>query len=210
MHNDLLDDDLFKNHLENIEEIRPDNEKLIIDWEPLRNGGTNFKTHTLVSNEAGIYSFKTTKRKFFFVLLFMIPGICTLVSGLLSMQLFFVLHGGVFATVGYYLLFSSTNGTIFDFNKQICYKKKSSFKDYHFNGKKEGISVDFQKIKGIQVIKEWVRGKNSRYNSYEINLVLSPQKRINVLDHGNYKSTIKDARTLASLLKVPFYNGTEL
>ena len=208
MHNDLLDDDLFKNHLDNIEEIKAIDSISTVDWKPLKNQGSNFKTHTLVSDETGVYRFKSSKRSLFFVFCFLIPGICTLIGGLISMHFFFMLHGGLFATAGYYLLFNFTNSCIFDFNKKVYYQQKSSFMDYHFNGKKEGISVNFQQIKGIQVIKEWVKGKNSRYNSYEINLILSPKKRINVIDHGHYKSTMKDARTLAALLKVPFYNGT--
>lgn len=208
MHNDLLDDDLFEHQLKNIEEIKAVDSISTVDWKPLKNQGSNFKTHTLVSDETGVYRFKSSKRSLFFVFCFLIPGICTLIGGLISMHFFFMLHGGVFATAGYYLLFNFTNSCIFDFNKKIYYQQKSSFMDYHFKAKKQGVKIALEQIKGIQVVKEWVKGKNSHYNSYELNLVLSPKKRINVLDHGSLASTIKDARTLAVLLKVPFYNGT--
>jgi hypothetical protein len=56
------------------------------------------------------------------------------------------------------------------------------------------------------VIAERVSGNKSSYLSYELNLVLSDGRRINVIDHGDKIKILVDAHDLAEFLDIPIWN----
>lgn len=207
MQDDLLDDQLFKIPLSDVKEYSQGEESFSIDWQPLNGGGTNVKTHTLQQFGNSMFEFKTTIGAIVFALVFMLPGIGTIIGGVVSFNFFLLLHGSVFFLAGYYMLFTNSNSSVFDLKKGICYRKKSSFINYHFKGIKQDEPIQLSTVKGIQLLKERVRGDKSSYNSYEINFIFENGERYNLIDHGSYASSLKDARTIAAALKVPFYNG---
>lgn len=63
-------------------------------------------------------------------------------------------------------------------------------------------------IHAVQVISEIIRSKNSRYRSYELNLVLNDGKRINVIDHANQEAVRKDAALVSKFLEIPVWDVT--
>ena len=69
--------------------------------------------------------------------------------------------------------------------------------------------VRIEDIYAIQVLAEVCvshnKNRTTRYNSYELNLVLTGGSRVNVIDHGNREQILEDARTLASFLGVPLW-----
>ena len=60
-------------------------------------------------------------------------------------------------------------------------------------------------IIGIQIIEEEVGMGESRTTSYELNLILKSNHRINITDHANKKAIISNANGLSNFLNVPVY-----
>lgn len=65
--------------------------------------------------------------------------------------------------------------------------------------------VPLSSIHALQIITEKVTTKNSSFLSYEINLILSDKKRINIVDHGNYERILSDSKQLGDYLGVPVW-----
>lgn len=63
--------------------------------------------------------------------------------------------------------------------------------------------IHLSELKGLQIIDESCWTQESRYTSYELNLVLSSGERINLMDHGNKSSLLDDAQTLSTFLNIP-------
>jgi hypothetical protein len=55
--------------------------------------------------------------------------------------------------------------------------------------------VPLTQIHALQIISEWVPGKNS-YTSYELNIILKDSSRINIVDHSNIKQIRLDAEKI--------------
>ena len=68
-------------------------------------------------------------------------------------------------------------------------------------------SVPFAEIHSIQLLDEEVRRTSeSMFWSYELNLVLSNGKRINLIDHGNQREIRWDAGDLSRMIDVPIWD----
>ncbi len=63
-------------------------------------------------------------------------------------------------------------------------------------------SILFEDVYALQIIAESIKSKDSRYVSYELNLVLKDATRINLVDHGWYEQLREDADTLSNVLWV--------
>lgn len=64
-------------------------------------------------------------------------------------------------------------------------------------------------IHAIQLLGELCRAKNSRYMSYELNLVRRDGQRVNVTDSGDLAALRQDAATLAARLKCKLWDATQ-
>ena len=67
--------------------------------------------------------------------------------------------------------------------------------------------ISLSQIHAIQIIPEWVSGKNS-FVSYEINIVLKDFSRHNIVDHGNIKKIREDAEKISMFLGVRMWDVT--
>ena len=85
-------------------------------------------------------------------------------------------------------------------------------RDYYAGFKKpdreQDKCIDLNRVKALQLITEKVRSSKSRYNSYELNLILKDGSRVSVVDHGNYEQMLLDAEQLAKALHVPLWDNT--
>ncbi|MCB0639092.1 MAG: hypothetical protein KDC54_20825, partial [Lewinella sp.] len=68
--------------------------------------------------------------------------------------------------------------------------------------------VPFIEIHAIQLLRERVRSKNSRYFSYELNLVLRNGERLALMDHSKQDAIREDAQLLSRTLSVPLWDAT--
>jgi hypothetical protein len=60
-------------------------------------------------------------------------------------------------------------------------------------------------VRGLQVLRKRVHGPDSDYDADELNLVLIDGRRVNVLDHGEPESLMRDAEALAGWLGRPLW-----
>lgn len=184
-----------------------------VDWTPLKPGGSNFGTHYLVTPESGgrTILFKATKGGLAFGLLFLLIGVAVLIAMLWhiilgeSWRLLFIglFIGFPFTAIGFYLMRWLTQPRVFDLISRdfyIGYKKPED--------NSQGAVTDLNRVKALQLITEKIRSSKSRYNSYELNLILHDGSRVAVVDHGNYEQMLMDAEQLAQSLHVPLWDNT--
>lgn len=174
-----------------------------VDWSPLKRGGANFKTHSLIEISKNRLEYIATLGYKIFAFFFVGIGVATNLAFLLSEEvpIFVALFGLVFAGIGWFFYKRGTTPNIFD--KTEGYYWNDKFSPSQISPSDIKIIVKLEDIAGIQVIKERVKGEKSSYNSYEINLVTKTYERINVMDHGNMNSILADAAIIASFLEVP-------
>ncbi len=159
----------------------------------VKRGGNQYITHRLVGNKTKIRFIPF--RYYIAGGCFLSIGIPYLILGFIVMftqnlwivlLIFFI--GFAMTFVGIYLI---NRFTIIVFDKQTGKSWK---------GKSDQINLEHVKL--VQLIREYV-STDSLFYSYEINLVLHNEDRINIVDHGNQKAAIKDAIRLAMFLDVP-------
>lgn len=105
---------------------------------------------------------------------------------------------------------------IFNKRKGLFKKRKENFDDFERINlihilMKEKVSAELGEVMAIQLLKEKVgKKKDLEFISYEINLVLNDGHRINVVNHGNEKAVIKQAKRLATFLGVELYAAKDI
>jgi hypothetical protein len=185
-------------------------------WEPAKGGGSNFQTHRLVEIDLHRTEFRGTVGLVLFAGLFtliglFVPSVFVFValqeqSGVFDL-IFPVVIGLIFAGVGGSLLWFGLAPVVFDKRRGEFWRgrtapyeaaNRDSLKHY----------AKLEDVRAIQLVSELCRSKNSRYYSYELNLVLEDGTRLNVTDHGNLKSLRSDAERLSAFLGKPVWDAT--
>ncbi len=182
-----------------------------VDWSPLKRGGTNFRTHKLVSVDLDTVVFKPSTGAIIFYFAFLLFGIIPSSIGFWQ----FVNHGFRFSTdvlvpFGFGAVFGTVGLFLFGFGtRPIVFDKR---RGYFWKGRKDPDEVwskdelkhfcELKNIQGLQIITELVKGDKGSFNSYELNLVLKDGSRMNVIDHGNEAALRQDADGLAEFLGV--------
>ena len=219
---------MFKNILKAISKLNNQQENfnpgvfndpvaLKTDWRPLVRGGTNFRTHKLVTVDATQMEFETTLTTKIFYTIFMAIGASSatfipyfilkgkeigsfnlyidgLMNGNYIAETFApIVFGLIFFTVGIFMYNSLEKLILFDrtTNKFIKGSEEISLTDIH----------------AMQIISEYVRSDKNSYYSYELNLVLKNGDRVNVVDHGSYKHLVKDASELSNTLGIKIWDS---
>ena len=187
------------------------------DWHPLKGGGANFATHFLDSSNPDLLTFRATKGAYAFSIIFAFFGLLGMAIPLAifftegmeewGLIFFAIVFGGIFLAVGLMAFHFMTMPRVFD-TFYGCYYKGRKKPKHDFENEKKHAITHLADVKAIQVLRERVRGKNSSYYSYEINLILQDASRINIIDHGKQQSVIEDAQTLATTLGVPLWDAS--
>ena len=169
-------------------------------WEPLVGGGTNFCTHRAQKNASlmgDVVVFKTAIQAYLFAISFVAFGAMFAIAGAAGeFEDEIGLMGLGFLAFGCWELWSLR-------------RKESRFDRYSnelAQGKK---SFDLKNIEAIQLIREYVRGSESSYYSYELNLICSDGSRINIVDHGALRKLREDAALLAEYLSIPVWDAID-
>ena len=169
-------------------------------WEPLVGGGTNFCTHRAQKNASlmgDVIVFKTTIQAYLFAISFMALGAMFAIAsaagefddkiGLMGL--------GVLAFGCWYLWSLRQKESRFDrYSSELTQGKKS---------------FDLRNAEAIQLIREYVRGDESSYYSYELNLICSDGSRMNVVDHGALRKLREDSALLAEYLSIPVWDAID-
>ncbi len=183
----------------------------ITDWSPAKGGGSNFRTHRIVTVSPDRVEFKISVGGFLFCFAFIAIGVGAPVGILLSAEtsnarIFGISFGAIFATVGLVMLYCFASPRVFDKSKGYYWKGRKSPDNYDLSSIKE--YTELSRIHALQIISEHCSGNDSSYYSYELNLVLKDGARINVIDHGSRKKLCQDAEVLADFLNVPIWDAT--
>jgi hypothetical protein len=107
-----------------------------------------------------------------------------------------------FMGFGVFVYIRTNKNIVFDKTHGYYWKRKGN---PNFNSMDDKNLVKLREIVGIQLIQEFVSGDKNRYYSYEINLVLKDNSRLNVIDHGAKNSIIRDSQQLADFLQKPLW-----
>ena len=169
-------------------------------WEPLVGGGTNFCTHRAQKNASlmgDVVVFKTAIQAYLFAISFVAFGAMFAIAGAAGeFEDEIGLMGLGFLAFGCWELWSLR-------------RKESRFDRYSNELAQGKNSFDLKNIEAIQLIREYVRGSESSYYSYELNLICSDGSRINIVDHGALRKLREDAALLAEYLSIPVWDAID-
>ncbi|MDP5172046.1 MAG: hypothetical protein NWR72_17505 [Bacteroidia bacterium] len=181
-------------------------------WAPLKPGGSSFKTHRLKEASAHRVAFVSTVGARIFAMVFAVVGLVAMgfgsviglaVAGWLG-ALGGLCFGGIFLGVGIWMYREFDREIVFDLQDGMFWRnKRPNRADSSIETEKEWCRIE--DIAAIQLIREHVSGKDSSFNSYEINLVLKDGSRLNVVDHGGVSQVLADSEVLGRFLGVPVW-----
>lgn len=178
------------------------------DWtvavrrQPVHDGGTNFRTHTLtLDHDRAVFRATRSSRGLFLVffgpgclaLLLVIP-VAVLASGLSRLTaLIPLVLGSAFVLVSWFFLRE----------RPITFSRPDA---RAVKLPPLGFEAPLSDIRAVQVLRKYVSGDSEGrgFDCWELNLVLAHLQRVNVLAHGDGSALLADARRLADFLHVPF------
>ena len=169
-------------------------------WEPLVGGGTNFCTHRAQKNASlmgDVFVFKTAIQAYLFAISFVAAGAMFAIASAVGEfpDKIGLMGLGVLAFGCWYLWSLRQKESRFDrYSNELTQGKKS---------------FDLKNVEAIQLIREYVRGNESSYYSYELNLICSDGSRINIVDHGALRKLREDAALLAEYLSIPIWDAID-
>lgn len=209
--NNILDSgEIYKDpdheSLEHLPELELEADKFdSVSWEPAKSGGASFKTHKMVFPDEDSIKFTGTLGAYIFGGLFFVIGIVSTVAGIVAFHWVPLIVGLSFTIAGFYMIDLFSIPVFFNKRVGLYWKGRQTVFQQLFSDK-EAFSVKLEDIKAVQLVREHVTSDDSSYYSYEINLVLISNERLNVVDHGHLDSALNDAAHLAEFLGVPFLN----
>ena len=170
-------------------------------WEPLVGGGTSFCTHRAQKNASlmgDVFVFKTAIQAYLFAISFVALGAMFAIAsaaGEFEDKTGLVVGLGFLAFGCWYLWSLRQKESRFDrYSNELTQGKKS---------------FDLKNAEAIQLIREYIRGRESSYYSYELNLICSDGSRINIVDHGALRKLREDAALLAEYLSIPIWDAID-
>jgi hypothetical protein len=183
-------------------------QQIAANAEPLRVGGSNYKTHVLTRLGENVLVLKPSASNRFFALLLMTLGVGVHLFGLYSLrwepQWIGWLIGGfgfVFVLAGV-AVFVSPARVEFDLREGVL-RRKWLFRQR---------SWPLESVRAVQLVEGGWHGEgdseSAPYFTYQMNLVLNDesQPRINLTNHANWDATWTAASELAEFLNVPLLN----
>lgn len=184
-------------------------------WTGAVSGGANFRTFKLVQVNPGRVVFRTTFGAVVFALIFLFAGLGLVVliiwdatlSAFTTEAFVAIGLGSIFLCLGSYLLYRQMLPIVFDKREGLFWKKRKKTTGMSVDDATEN-GVHLEHIHALQIVAEFISGKNGNYYSFELNLVLKNGKRINVVDHGNKTKIDKDAKLLSEFLNIPVWDAT--
>ena len=177
---------------------------LQIDWTPLVQGGNQFCTHRARLRQGltgSTLTFEVTPVVLmvggFVVVLGLVLSIGLLAGSLQAAQAPWAVLGtlAISGLAGFSLWRICRRQVRFDQSTQLITHR--------------GHQISLRDVHALQLLREFVQGNNKSYDSYEINLVCSDGRRLNVTDHGTLHAIREDAHALADFLGVPIWDAID-
>jgi hypothetical protein len=184
-----------------------DNEPVAIKtrWDPLVSGGASFRTRTLARVNPGRMEFPASLGAKLFAAVFGLMGLSAVVLGLANRHWFPLLFGLGFAVLGAGLYYFGTTPVVFD-RREGVFRRGRATSSALINRLAPQQQARLDDIHALQILRERVSGDDRTYDSFELNLVLTDGRRINVTDHGDYEALRRDAEVLGAFLARPVWD----
>lgn len=200
---------------------------LLTEWTPLLKGsGCSFGSHKLVEIHPDRLEFRASIAARLFAMVFIVTGIFVFAAALLAAppdgkeawgtqeRFFQCVFSVAFFGGGLWVWIYFTRPIVFDRGRGYFWKGRIAPTDV-FRPEQIRIYAELDAIHALQLLIEQVRtrsggtgsNRTSSYPSYELNLVLTDGRRINVVDHGNLRRLIKDCAQLSVFLGKPVWNA---
>ncbi len=187
-----------------------------IRWTPLKSGGSNFQTHTLVEAGPSRMEFQPSLKSKMFGLLFVIAGLsipATIIAvgqqsgdpDFEKLSLIAIAFGLVFVAVGFFSYRNMSKKTVFD--KLSGRFWKGGKKDKGNSTETSDNALRLSDVHAIQLISQYVRSDKRSYYIYEMNFVFADTKRVNVIRHGGKRQIRRDAEKLSEFLGKPLWDA---
>ncbi len=182
-----------------------------LSWTPLKRGGSNFRTHGLKEVSSQRLDFRPTWSMLLFGGSFLLIGVGMFGVGMKGLiwggdfdgKVIFAVIGLIIGGAGAALTRAMVRRPVFD--QARGYYWKGRLPDSPAQAE-PGQWARLDDIEGLQLLSEHVRGSESSYYSYELNLVLKDGRRLHVVDHGKADRLAQDAQRLAYFLGVPVWD----
>lgn len=196
-----------------------DSVALKTEWDPLKGGGTNIRTHVLTRrDDGGRCVFRPAAAYIAFCGFFLLIGLGIMIAFIVFLhpreagQFIPILMGLLFAAVGAGMLAFGARPVIFDKETGTAWRGwRDPRSDFEHGQERSGVLCRLDDIHALQIVSEFIRSSkssSSSYTSYELNLVMLDGKRLNVVDHGDVAQLRKDAAELGVFLEVPVWDAT--
>lgn len=196
-----------------------------INWQPLVDGGANFKTKALNTQNPGQWRYDNTSlNKLFAGFLIWFGAFGAFICLITIIFFFMAVVPLAFMVIGIIWRRRMKQAIVFDFEAQAFWKGPKKFHPVNGNYDKVADFVKFEDIYAIQILAEVVKSVKSSgshnhrnssfgsdyYDSYEMNLILKDSSRVNVVDHANLNAIKREAYMIAGSLKIPVLVAEEL
>ena len=180
-----------------------------IQWSPLKNGGSFYRTYRLVkvsSKRMELHPTIIWQMIYLYLFLLGLAGVI-----IIPIQhhhdksdFLYVIFSILIMLTASGLLYFQTCFINFDKTKQMIWKERKY-------SKKKSIQrhIPLSDIAALQLLQKSVlSAKMISFYSYELNVILKTGKRIYITDYANYTGIKKDAKELSYFLNVPFLEQT--
>ena len=169
-----------------------------IDWQPLWTVKINFDSHRLDKENDQLLTFKPTRFALYFGWAFIIVGVVITISMafLIKDAPWFNLFGAIFSAIGLFFLYLA--------NRQVSFNHENGF---YTRGR--GAPLLLLQIRALQLLSEHNDSDDGNYTSYQLNLILSDDKRQNIVIYANRQNAIDDAKKLADFLDLTLWSNIE-
>lgn len=178
-----------------------------ISWHPMKKGGSNIKTQSMIVSGDNIRIESSLRIKLFFAV-FWVTGFMLLYAGtqVYSASGAFYFMGICFSAMGLGGAYFFTRTVMFDKTQGVYFRGWQGQEVTCVDRQKQGQLAD---IYALQTISECVRSgeDSSTFISYELNLVFENGERVNVMDHGNQSAFEDAAMSLAEFLDVSIWKA---
>lgn len=178
-----------------------------IDWNPVRLGSANFRTHKLYKVDEINQVYKPTIIMRLFVTVFIIIGLFLVVNYFVNNnhQISVLIGGVIFIAIDLILIWQTQSKEGFDGLNKLFYQ------GFGKNNKKIG----FSDIHAVQLLTKMgkISGDSEGYSSdryfraYELNLVLNDTKRVYVMGYVDLMQAITDAEKISMLVGAPLWKA---
>jgi len=187
-----------------------------ISWKPLYKRGTSFQNYKLVEVNNDRIEFTVSLQSTIFYLSFAIVGLLIVIFVLLGIaegnRPLGFLGGLLFLSFGISGLKSSEMKIVLD--REVCAlwtgnkDPKRLLKPQKIKGYRS-----LKRLHSIQLIKKRVESSSrdqGEFTCYEINLIMSHGKRVNVLNHASKNSIKTQAKAISNLFNVPLWDASDI